>query len=61
MPVAIEAYTTGGIVRGVIPRADRLRDALDGVAPVEIMGTTVALAGGSAGGAGPMLVHRTTC
>lgn len=40
MPISVEAYTTGGIVTGVVPYPGAIRDALEGSTTVPISAST---------------------
>lgn len=39
MPIRVEAYTTGGVVTGVVPRPGTIRDALEGSSELPIDAT----------------------
>ena len=45
MPIPVEAYTEGGVVRGTLAVGTHVRDVLEAGSPVEIVGVTVSSPG----------------
>src|SRR5262245_2388272 len=57
MPIPIEAYTEGGVVRGMLARFAHVREALDGQHPVEIEDATFASPGSGPQPAGALALE----